>query len=169
MKHLCSVINKCTTLTEMHMNFEFCNRDLEDWPEFSFILTPTITRCTHFTLSDMNIFEFQPFLNTLAAITDSTRLTHLSLHVPQILVWQLSLQPEIPTHVLETVSREAADRVTSLALRIHVPLGHQTGWWSSFLNKFTQVESLRIHFMNNYNNDNHVSPFVSLLSFVFTY
>ena len=167
MKHLCSVINKCTTLTEMHMNFEVCNRDLEDWPEFSFILTPTITRCTHFTLSDMNIFEFQPFLNTLAAITDSTRLTHLSLHVPQILIWQLSLQPEIPAQVLETVSREAADRVTSLALRMRVPwFSDQSRWWPTILNKFTQVESLRIHFMN----DNYqVSPFVCFISHSFAF
>src|SRR5699024_5599965 len=106
-------------------------------------LSPTITRCTHFTLSGMNLEAFQPFVNTLVAITDSTRLTHLSLHVPQLPIWRNNLQLELPAQVLENVSREAADRVTSFALRIHLPLLGQARWWSSFLNKFTQVESLR--------------------------
>ena len=155
MKRLCNAINRCTTLTEAHLKIRTNNGGyLRLWPESTFILSPTIARCTHFTLggnSNARLFG----VHTLAPISASTRLTHLSLHHPDFRIvlnefgrkeWDILEGAQVGAY-LETIHQEAANRVTSLALMLNFSYrADQERFWSILVEKFNQVVELRLQF-----------------------
>ena len=152
MHRLCYALNQCTTLKEVHLNMPYngisgCIPTF--YPEFSFILSPTISRCTHITLgvsSSARLFA----LHTLAPISASCGLSHLSLQLP----WEKFVQGKPRGlywnelgRMLQTIKQEAANQVTSLSLRSRSSVVSFEDFWSKLVGKFVKIKSLRLHLL----------------------
>ena len=114
-----------------------------------YFLSPTISRCTHITLggsSSARLFA----LHTLAPISASCGLSHLSLQLP----WEKFVQGKPRGlywnelgRMLQTIKQEAANQVTSLSLRSRSSVVSFEDFWSKLVGKFVKIKSLRLHLL----------------------
>src|SRR5699024_5713259 len=144
---LCA-LNQCPTLREVHLNIPY--NVLFVYPilylEFSFILSPTISRYTHFTLGGIRSARLFA-IHTIAPISASCGLSHLSLQMPNHKFVQGRRIPfnnnELGT-IIETIKQEAASHVTSLSLRLDPRAIRFEVFWSKLVAKFPEIKSLRL-------------------------
>ena len=143
MHRLCYALNQCTTLREVHLNIPyngFFGLNFY-WAESTFILSPTISRCTHFTFggdSSARLFA----IHTLAPISASCGLSHLSLELP------CNIGGNQLGTMLETINQEAANNVISLSLKNGPVVLRGTNFWPKLVAKFVEIHSLRLDFRN---------------------
>ena len=157
MQRLCYTVNQCTTLREVHLNIlnhAFFGGDAE-WTEFGFILSPTISRCTHFTLGGISSARLFA-IHTLAPISASCGLSHLSLQMPSMIYERgiaININGNQVGTMLETINLEAANQVKSLSLRNGSNVFSNTNFWLK-----EHFHSSPLHSMTSLLIDSKVKP-----------